>query len=124
MPTNDERRRVAESLRCADDYPGRPMQYMEQFILQLREIIYSDVLCDADYHEMFHRLADLIDPDTTTDTTNPDSDTTKGVESDAFDREALIALADEMDGWDVSDMVKGIPGLWADTIREALGAVE
>ena len=40
------------------------------------------------------------------------------------DRDALLALADEMDGWGGGEVVGGIPGLWADTIREALGVVE
>lgn len=63
MPTDDERREVAESLRYAADYPGRPVQYMEQFIEELREAIFSDVCSGADYSEMFQRLAELIDPD-------------------------------------------------------------
>ena len=63
MPTDDERREVAESLRYAADYPGRPVQYMEQFIEERREAIFSDVCSGADYSEMFQRLAELIDPD-------------------------------------------------------------
>ncbi|WP_143786148.1 hypothetical protein [Olsenella sp. An293] len=51
---------------------------------------------DAIY--LYARLADLIDPDTTTDTTKSPDLTTK------CDRDALLALADEMDerapyGW-------------------------
>ena len=60
---DDERREVAENLRYAADYPGRTIQYMEQFIGTLRDVIFSDVCSGADYSEMFQRLAELIDPD-------------------------------------------------------------
>ena len=63
MVSDDERSEVAENLRYAADYPGRPIQYMEQFISELRETIFSDVCSGADYSEMFQRLAELIDPD-------------------------------------------------------------
>lgn len=63
MVTDDDRREVAENLRYAADYPERPIQYMEQFISMLREVIFSDVCSGADYSEMFQRLAELIDPD-------------------------------------------------------------
>ena len=63
MVSEDERREVAENLRYAADYPGTPIQYMEQFISMLREVIFSDVCSGADYSEMFQRLAELIDPD-------------------------------------------------------------
>lgn len=63
MPTNGERRTVAENLRYEVDYPWRPIQYMEQFIVDLREIIFNDPTSVADYSEMLSRLADLIDPE-------------------------------------------------------------
>lgn len=62
MITDDERREVAENLRHEADYPGHPVQYMEQFIGDLRTIIFSDALCDSDYSEIFSRLADLVEP--------------------------------------------------------------
>lgn len=62
MVTDDERREVAENLRYAADYPGRPIQYMEQFVNELREDVFSDVLSGADYDEILRRLADLIEP--------------------------------------------------------------
>ena len=61
--SDEERREAAENLRYAADYPGHPIQYMEQFISMLREVIFSDVCSGADYSEMFQRLAELIDPD-------------------------------------------------------------
>ena len=77
MPTDDERREVVENLRYAADYPGHIVQYMEQFINMLREVIFSDVCSGADYSEMFQRLADLIEP--------------------SCDRDELMALADELE---------------------------
>lgn len=62
MKTSNERRRVAERLRDAADYPGYEIRYMEQFIGELREDVFSDLCSDADYSEIFQRLADLIDP--------------------------------------------------------------
>lgn len=62
MPTNDERREVAENLRCLADYPGLPVQYAEQFRDVLKEAIDPDG-GNMDYSEIFDRLADLIDPD-------------------------------------------------------------
>lgn len=63
MVSDEKRSEVARSLRYFADYPGRPIQYMEQFINILREVIFSDVCSVADYSEMFQRLAELIDPD-------------------------------------------------------------
>lgn len=62
MKTSDERLDVAENLRGVADYPGYEIRYMEQFIAELRETVFCDVCSDADYSEIFQRLADLIDP--------------------------------------------------------------
>ena len=72
--TDDERRRVAERLR-AESGPSL--------------IVLMSVL-GVGGKDVFPRLADLIDPDTTTDTTKSPDVTTK------CDREALLALAEEM----------------------------
>lgn len=63
------------------------------------------------------RLADLIEPDMTTDTTKNAQDTTK------CDREALLALADEIEDNDVTYSVSAQYVLdgYARRIREALG---
>ena len=115
MTTDDERREVARRLRGLD--------YSD-----LRESLicaYLDALGIKGYEDwvgIAHRLADLIDPDTTTDTTKTPTDTTK------CDRDALLALADELEEdacWEVQS-----PGVdnraWrlkdvCDRIREALG---
>ena len=84
MTTDDERREVARRLRGLD--------YSD-----LRESLicaYLDALGIKGYEDwvgIAHRLADLIDPDTTTDTTKTPTDTTK------CDREALLELANDID---------------------------
>lgn len=62
MATDDERREVARRLREEADYPGHAVQYMEQFISDLRQVLFGDLNPTADYSEMFARLADLIEP--------------------------------------------------------------
>ena len=88
MITDRERREVAESLRHTADY--LELKYMEQFIEQLQECTLFDMCYGADYREMFQRLADLIDPDTSGQCleTRP--------ETSGIDREALLKLADEI----------------------------
>ena len=63
MITDSERREVADNLRYEADYPGHPIQYMEQFIGDLKHILFGEYAVQFDYSEMFLRLADLIDPD-------------------------------------------------------------
>ena len=63
MIDDNERREIADNLRYEADYPGSPVQYMEQFIGDLRHIILGEYAIQFDYSEMFSRLADLIDPD-------------------------------------------------------------
>lgn len=65
-PTNAERRRVAENLRYLADYPGQAVQYAEQFRNLLEEGLFHD--CEShDHSEMFTRLADLIEPERSSD---------------------------------------------------------
>lgn len=59
MPTDAERREVAENLRSLAI--GRSIQYKEQFFDELAEV----VVCFEDYHDFYvvlEKLADLIDP--------------------------------------------------------------
>lgn len=62
MKTYNERRAVAARLREEADYPGHAVQYMEQFISDLRQVLFGDLNPTADYSEIFARLADLIEP--------------------------------------------------------------
>ena len=107
MVTNDERREVAKALREANFY----MSYRSKRDMwdELRRIVgeYRDTPFGGVY--TFARLADLIDPDTTTNTTKSPELTTK------CDRDALLALADEM------TVEKGDIWRWSSRIREALG---
>lgn len=62
MVDDSERREVERRLREEADYPGHAVQYMEQFISDLRQVLFGDLNPTADYSEMFARLADLIEP--------------------------------------------------------------
>ena len=87
MATDDERREVAENLRTMCAYGVR---YKEQFY----DLLEETVMNVEDFHEfsdVAERLADLIEPDTTSDTAKTAADTTK------CDRDALLALADEFE---------------------------
>lgn len=120
MPTDDERREAARRLRevQSDVIPGTKT---EVHPIAGRII---GVACGYDlpgFQGLLGRLADLIDPDTTTDTTKSPDVTTK------CDRDALLALADEMqgelDGCESSHEIAGNLQYWVDHIREACGEV-
>lgn len=121
MATDDERREVAERLR----------RYVKTYACPTWRVLCGVVLGGDNLNtvrmiQTLDRLADLIDPDTTTDTTKSPDVTTK------CDREALLALAEEMQGYaDVAASGDGYPyvnagNLWtyADRIREACGVLD
>lgn len=108
MATDDERREVAQSL---ERYAHDQLQGGLLNTLKLATGI------DGTWRDVLLRLADLIEPDTTTDTTKNAQDTTK------CDRDALLALAD-----DLGNMSEELPPAFRDMgtsiahrIREALG---
>ena len=124
MVTDDERRRVAERLRKAGVYTivgkrndGLTLEWNVALMSELAEAV---GLKDVIGIEVFDRLADLIEP---SDTSHVCRDTV------ACDRGALLALADEMQGYaDGAASGDGYPyvnagELWsyADRIREACG---
>ena len=122
---NDERRRVAEKLRASIPGDGVMRRGDKGWSLLYRTIFgryMHNQSAGRTYSEVAGRLADLIDPDTTTDTTKTPTDTTK------CDREALLALADELEEdacWEVQTP-GDTSGAWrlkgaCDRIREALG---
>lgn len=96
MVSDDERRRVAAALRAVDaeklDRDYGVGDGSTHAVLTLCFVAQAAGLHLAPYDfnavELRDRLANLIEPG--------DS---KGIESDAFNREALLALADEMDRW-------------------------
>lgn len=133
---NDERRRVAQALREMET-PTWPT---------LTEAVMGHV---ATREKVVGRLADLIDPDTTSVRTKSDPDTTKVPKSSEAtpnshqscgteealtsrvpqcDRDALLALADDVDGAaDDSGGFEPLAGMLRDIarcIREACGEAE
>ena len=115
MTTDDERREVARRLRELD-YSDLQGSLIRADLDALGIEGYTNCVGIA------HRLADLIDPDTTTDTAKTPTDTTK------CDRDALLELADEMQGEldeCASDHeIAGNLQSQIDRIREALGKGE
>lgn len=120
MISDEERREVARRLREAASYYESMERdvdfYPVESTLGLKpagETAYTP--------ESVRSLADLIDPDTTTDTTKSPELTTK------CDRDALLALADELEEdacWEVQAQ-GDTSGAWrakdtCDRIREAL----
>ena len=127
MNDRDERKRIAQEIRELSDcifkirniYEGRGFyigcnDHADYY--QIYKVVIgcfpAEHMHPCDYKEFHDALADLIDP--------------KGIESDAFDREALLALADEMqfDGagaLDDEDWCKPLLVEYAHRIREALG---
>ena len=108
MATDDERRRVAAELRGMHDYET-PTPIIRT-CLGLRPGMLMD---NETRRRMSDRLADLIYPDTTTNTTKSPDITTK------CDREALLELADDLETYSLT--ISGIAV--ADRIREACGEV-
>ena len=93
MIDDSERREVARRLReyasfdCEDEGEEECLVDCADW----GERVLNLLGCGDTEGECYAALADLIEPDTTSDTTNPDADTTK------CDRDALLALADEFE---------------------------
>lgn len=119
MPTDDERREVARRLRDIEKHAIPDARISDSPMTV--EFIAAAVFYDLPYvRGLFSRLADLIEPDTTTDTTKSPELTTK------CDRDALLAVADELSEvrcdkrGELSITYGDLQGL-ARIIREALG---
>ena len=114
MVTDEERREVAERLRgLAGGYVT--IGEVEEALGVCISPPKVDLERDA---RNLNRLADLIEPEER-----------KGIESDSFDRDALLAMADEMDQTTCDNRGEmsvsiGDVWCWAGRIREALGVVE
>lgn len=120
METNEERREVARKLREEADtfHALNPFK-------AIKDSIWPDGGNHSDV-EWIRRLADLIEPDTTTDTTKDVP--VSPIASPIVDRDALIGLAEEMEmhaqgECDEGDGRINAGYLWAyaDRIRDALG---
>lgn len=115
MPTDNERREVARRLRELDY-----SDLQESLICAYLDALGIEGY--ADWVGIAHRLADLIEPDTTTDTTKSPELTTK------FGRDPLLALAEDVDGAaEDSGGFEPLAGMLRDIahrIREALGVAD
>ena len=119
MVTCDERRRVAERLR------GLDYSDLQESLI----CAYLDALGIKGYEDWIgiaHRLADLIEPPSklydSPDSSNSEADEGHEV---AIDRDALLALADELEGEGLEGWASGPinVGEYARRIREACGEV-
>lgn len=130
MASDSERREVAENLRYLADYPGAPVRYAEQFRDELSAVVLPDGFTH-DYSELIQRLADLIEPPARCPHYHSDRHYCSVHEDMALiDRDALLALADELDrslGWcepDANSCVKVKVSRLLDVsrrVREACG---
>ena len=112
MPTNDERREAARKLR--------DIGYLGNFDDVVKAIGFpNDMTWRMD--EFNARLADRIDPDIIPDKTY---ETGRPLSEPEIDRDALLALADEMESEGLDGWASGPVniGEFARRIREAVGA--
>lgn len=112
-----ERREVAENLRYLADYPGAPVRYAEQFRDELSAVVLPDGFTH-DYSELLQRLADLIEPSEPkvkcVAEVKVDGERLEQLAHDAaveltgIDRDALLALSDEI--WENADISRELHG--------------
>lgn len=127
MPTDDERREVAENLR---NMCSRGCRYAEEFY----ELLNETVMHEWDFHsfqDVADRLADLIEPGEPkvecVAEVKIDGELLEKLAHDAaveltgIDRDAILALADEMD--DLCGPWHDCGRHYAARIREACGEV-
>ena len=129
MVTDDERRRVAERLRGLKRNENNVTQLNHGPTWSLAWCVLGDEMdkCGAGdwFERMCERLADLIEPGESRHESGQNQDSVQK-ESPAVpkapecDREALLALAEEMEG--ICDLLP--VRRWAHSIREACGEVE
>ena len=109
MPTDEERQEVARKLRAGAEYLPNDM-YSDDLELELAKTVcrYDTPSVDV----LFNRLADLIEPTPKCSEPTP-----------KCNRDALLALADEMDSASEDGLLVRDSDLmaWTDRIREALG---
>ena len=111
MPTDTERREVARRLR---ERAGKR-------VLNLGELLWCIGCDDGDDAAAWNRLADLIEPPTQCPYYHSDRHRCSAYD-DVVDRDALLALANEMDAEGLNGWAGPVNvGEYARRIREALG---
>lgn len=132
--TDDERRRVAEMLRMSDERDAAGFDCLLAEVVRGRE--FCEAPCEHCHGRLLDELADLIEPTPkSTDKAPTDSRPNCGTaevptsQVPKCDREALLALADEMEfdgagALDDEDWCKPLLVEYARRIREACGEVE
>ena len=117
MATDDEMRRVAERLRMSDERDAAGFDCLLAEAVRGRE--FCETPCEHCHGRLLGELADLIDPDC-------EDGRYEGVRTARpVDREALLALANELEGDGLDGWASGPlnVGEYARRIREALGVV-
>ena len=121
MPTDDERRKVARRLRKAIG------------LTEFAEVLGFNWTDDSDWvwNDVSNLVADLIEPSCDAAATHTDATATRDVSQcrrSDVDREALLALAEDVDGAaDDSGGFEPLAGMLRDIarrIREALGVTD
>ena len=130
MPTNDERREVAKELR--DFFPIDLVSELTDVDCHLATMVMGDKFCPSDclwcFETVCERLADLIEPPRQCPYYDSGRHRCSIHDVPTIDRDALLALADEMDEvtcdnrGELSISLGDVHGL-ARRIREACGEV-
>ena len=130
MATDDERREVAEKLRASIPGDGVMRRGDKGWSLLYRTIFghyMGHQSAGRTYSEVAGRLADLIEPPAQCPYYRSDRHYCSIHDVPAIDRDALLALAEELDGLGISGLASGWScgavnvGSFAQRIREALG---
>ena len=125
MPcSDDERREVARRMRDVEKHAIPDARISDNPMTV--ELIAAAVFYDLPYvRGLFSRLSDLIEPPTQCPYYHSDRHHCSAYD-DVVDREALLALADEMDRVSDENRLTGMMSIgraraWADRIRKACG---
>lgn len=129
MPTDNERREVARRLRhsWANVPDKNPVMHQLRVLFEIYSAVGLADDDDADAIDLFDRLADLIEP-SGHECVPGECPINVRHDNDKIDRDALLALADELEEdacWEVQTP-GDTSGAWrlkdaCDRIREALG---
>lgn len=128
MISDDERHEVARRLRYVEKHAIPDARISDNPMTV--EFIAAAVFYDLPYvRGLFARLADLVEPSCDAAATHTDATATRDVSQrrrSYVDRDALLALADELDSEGLDGWASGPVGTgrYARRIREALGVFD